>query len=159
VAAWSHYPVGDVFDPDSGAQWYYHCHLPPADDVEHGHFHCFLRPDGAKGPVHHLIAVGVDPYGRLHRLFTVNQWVVGDAWLPAEPTIALLPRFDVHHAKPSYLVNRWLTAVVRHFQPEIEELIRERDVVLAAHKPPQGIETHDDRGLEVTSSRLVSLTA
>ncbi|GGF30654.1 hypothetical protein GCM10011321_22410 [Youhaiella tibetensis] len=157
VAAWSHYPSGDVFDPDTGAQWYYHCHLPPADDVEHGHFHCFVRPEGAKGPVHHLIAVGVDPYGRLHRLFTVNQWVVGDAWLAAEPTIALLPRFDVHHAKPSYLVNRWLTAVVRHFQPEIEALIRERDVVLDAHRPPEGVEAREDRGLEVTSSRLVQL--
>ena len=89
IEAWSHYPPGDVLDPASGAQWYYHCHIPPADETEHGHFHCFVRPDGAKGPVHHLIAIGVDPLGRLHRLFTVNQWVVGDAGLAAAPTIAL----------------------------------------------------------------------
>jgi len=157
VTAWSHYPVGDVFDADSGAQWYYHCHLPPADDVEHGHFHCFVRPEGAGGPVHHLIAVGVDPFGRLHRLFTVNQWVVGDTWLDAEASIALLPRFDVHHARPSYLVNRWLTAVVHRFQPEIEELIRQRDVTLENHVPPAGVETREDRGLEVTSSLKVTL--
>ncbi|MEZ5806022.1 MAG: hypothetical protein R3E51_21805 [Rhizobiaceae bacterium] len=25
----------------------------------------------------------------------MNQWVVGDNWLDAEATIALLPRFDV----------------------------------------------------------------
>jgi len=157
VTAWEHYPQGDVFDADSGAQWYYHCHMPPADDVEHGHYHCFMRPEGAKGPVHHLVAVGVDAHGRLHRLFTVNQWVVGDAWLNAEPTIALLPRFDVELAKPSYLVNRWLTAVLRLYEAEIAELVRERDAVLATHRPSEGVETREDRALEVTSQRLVDL--
>lgn len=157
VEAWAHYPPGDIFDAESGAQWYYHCHLPPADEIEHGHFHCFVRPEGAKGPVHHLIGVGVDAYGKLHRLFTVNQWVVGDAWLDAEPTIALLPRFDVQMPAPSYLVNRWLTAVVRLYEAEIAQLIRERDVTLAAHLAPEGTAVRDDRGLEVTSEVLVNL--
>lgn len=157
VEAWSHYPPGDIFDPESGSQWYYHCHIPSADGVEHGHFHCFIRPEGAKGPVHHLIAVGVDAHGRLHRLFTVNQWVVGDNWLPAEETIGLLPSFDVQMPKPSYLVNRWLTAVVRFYENEIAELIHERDRKLEGHVPPEGIAVREDRGLEVTSSRLVRL--
>src|SRR5690606_4247529 len=26
IAAWDHYPEGDVFDPASNAQWFYHCH-------------------------------------------------------------------------------------------------------------------------------------
>jgi hypothetical protein len=156
VAAWEHYPPGDVFDPESGGQWYYHCHLPPADDIEHGHYHCFVRPDGAQGPVHHLIAVGVDPYGKLHRLFTVNQWVVGDAWLDAEPTIALLPRFDMELAKPSYLVNRWLTAVLRQYQPEIAQLIRDRDARLTSHAGEGDIRAaRDDRSLEVTSALTI----
>ncbi len=157
VEAWSHYPPGDIFDPESGAQWYYHCHVPSADGIEHGHFHCFLRPEGAKGPVHHLIAVGVDAHGRLHRLFTVNQWVVGDAWLDAEETISLLPRFDVQMPKPSYLVNRWLTAMVRLYEEEIAALIRERDETLRSHVPPENVAVREDRGLEVTSSRRVDL--
>jgi len=157
VEAWSHYPPGDVFDPESGGQWYYHCHIPAADEVEHGHFHCFARPQGAGGPVHHLIAVGVNPYGQLHRLFTVNQWVVGDSWLDAEETIKLLPRFDMELAKPSYLVNRWLTAIVRLYAGEIAELVRERDRVLAAHAPPEGGSAREDRSLEVTSSLIVDL--
>ena len=153
VAAWTHYPPGDVYDPESGGQWYYHCHLPAADGVEHGHYHCFVRPDGASGPVHHLIAVGVDAFGKLHRLFTVNQWVVGDTWLDAEPTIALLPRFDMQLAKPSYLVNRWLTAVITQYQPEIEQLIRARDERIALHAGSGDLQVaRDDRGLEVTSS-------
>jgi hypothetical protein len=155
VEAWSHYPAGDVFDAESGAQWYYHCHLPAADGIEHGHYHCFVRPEGANGPVHHLIAVGVDPFGRLHRLFTVNQWVVGDSWLDAEPTIALLARLDVQLAKPSYLVNRWLTAIIRRYQSEIATLIRERDARLASHRPPEGIAAREDRALEVTSTLLI----
>ena len=155
VEAWSHYPKGDVFDPETGAQWYYHAHVPAFDGVEHGHFHCFVRPDGKQGPVHHLIAVGVDAHGRLHRLFTVNQWVVGDNWLDAEATIALLPRFDVQMPKPSYLVNRWLSAVLRRYEPEIADLIRERDRVLASHVPANGIATREDRSLEVTSVLMI----
>ena len=157
VEAWAHYPAGDVFDPESGGQWYYHCHIPAADGTEHGHYHCFVRPDGANGPVHHLIAIGVDPFGKLHRLFTVNQWVVGDAWLAAEPTIALLPRFDMQLAKPSYLVNRWLTAIVTQYQPEIETLIRERDRVLAERAGEGDAEAvRQDRSLEVTSSLVIT---
>lgn len=157
VTAWEHYPAGDVFDPESGGQWYYHCHLPPADTVEHGHFHCFVRPDGAKGPVHHLIAVGVDAYGKLQRLFTVNQWVVGDNWLDAEPSIALLPRFDMQLAKPSYLVNRWLTAILTRYQPEIEQLIRQRDVAIAAQAIGGDLEAaRQNRDYEVMSSLLIA---
>jgi len=157
VAAWEHFPPGDVFDPDTGAQWYYHSHPPQEGQVEHGHFHCFVRPQGAAGPVHHLVAVGVDAYGRLLRLFTVNQWVVGDEWLDAEGTIALLPRFDPHFARPSYLVNRWLAAVLALCSDEIAALIRERDRVLAAHVPAGGVQPHEDRALEVTSERAVDL--
>lgn len=157
VAAWEHYPPGDVFDPESGGQWYYHCHLPPADDIEHGHYHCFVRPDGAQGPVHHLVAVGVDAYGKLHRLFTVNQWVVGDTWLDAEASIALLERFDIEMPQPSYLTNRWLTAIHRLYADEIAELIRQRDATLAARQAPGGAPIREDRSLEVTSELRVDL--
>lgn len=153
ITTWTHYPDRDVFDPQTGAQWFYHCH--PADDpdgaVEHGHFHCFVRPEGKDGPIHHLIAIGVDPYGKLVRLFTVNQWVVGDDWLDAEPTIALLDKFDVHMPRPSYLVNRWLTGVIAAYEHEIADLIRKRDAVLSAHRPADGGAVREDRALEVTS--------
>ncbi len=159
IRSWDHYPPGDVFDPQSGAQWFYHCHAAdpaqPADAsapaAEHGHFHCFVRPEGANGPIHHLAAIGVDAHGRILRLFTVNQWVVGDDWLAAEGTIALLPRFDVEMPRPSYLVNRWLTAVFVAYEDEIAGLIRARDRALDAHVPSPGIPPRADRALEVTS--------
>lgn len=156
IAAWDHYPPGDVFDPASNAQWFYHCHPAAEGEAEHGHFHCFLRPDGPQGPIHHLIAIGIDAEGRLLRLFTVNQWVVGDDWADAETTIPLLDRFDMQMPRPSYLVNRWLTAIFGAYEAEIAGLIRERDRVLAAHKPPEGVVARQDRGLEVTSEHLLA---
>jgi hypothetical protein len=151
VTAWDHYPLGDVYDPETGAQWYYHCHDPSSDAAEHGHFHCFVRPQGADGPVHHLAAIGVDPYGRLLRIFTVNHWVVGDDWLDAEPSIELLAKFDVQLARPSYLVNRWLTAIFVRYESEIAELLRQRDSVIAGHGGGQIEANRADRSLEVTA--------
>lgn len=153
LSVWTHYPKDDVYDPHSGAQWFYHSH--PADDpdgaIEHGHFHCFVRPEGASGPIHHLIAIGVDPYGRLVRLFTVNQWVVGDDWLDADETVQLLGSFDVHMPRPSYLVNRWLTGVIAAHQSEISDLIRQRDIRLRDHVPSGSTAVREDKTLEVTS--------
>lgn len=149
IAAWAHFPAGDVFDPQSGAQWYYHCHPAEEGSAEHGHFHCFVRPEGADGVVHHLCAVGVDANGRLLRLFTVNQWVVDDDWADAETLVSLLGRFDVQMPQPSYLVNRWLTAVLVAHGAEIADLIRRRDTILAAHHPAGGGPVGEDRALEV----------
>jgi hypothetical protein len=85
------------------------------------------------------------------RLFTVNQWVVDDDWADAETTVPLLGRFDMQMPSPSYLVNRWLTAIVVAYEDEIAELIRERDRVLEAHVAPDGGAAREDRALEVTS--------
>lgn len=155
-STWEHYPQGEVFDPLSGAQWFYHCHPREEGMAEHGHFHCFVRPDGPQGPIHHLAALGVDPYGKLLRIFTVNQWVVDDTWLDAEPTIALLPRFDMHMPRPSYLVNRWLTAVFSAYETQIADLIRQRDVTLSSHTAPDDKPVREDRTLEVTSEFRLS---
>ena len=151
IEAWDHYPPGDVFDPASNSQWFYHCHPAAEGSAEHGHFHCFLRPQGANGPIHHLVAIGVDANGRLLRLFTVNQWVVGDDWADAETLIGLASRFDMQMPRPSYLVNRWLTAVFAAYEPQIVDLLRERDRVLAA----AGGGVLEDRGLEVLSEFIV----
>lgn len=39
-----HYPRDDVFDAETHGQYYYHAHR--GGDVEHGHFHTFLRAGG-----------------------------------------------------------------------------------------------------------------
>ena len=55
---WRHYPDGEVYDPKSHAQYFYHRHAGAASDAaaaagEHGHFHLFLRGEG--------IAAGTTP--------------------------------------------------------------------------------------------------
>lgn len=47
LAEWRHYPVGEVYDPNTHAQYFYHAH-PAAQRTagEHGHFHTFLRAEG-----------------------------------------------------------------------------------------------------------------
>ena len=52
VFHWRHYPAGDVYDPATHAQYFYHAHPPNvragAASGEHGHFHAFLRTHGLK---------------------------------------------------------------------------------------------------------------
>src|ERR1700722_19798938 len=49
-AGWRHYPDGEVYDPVSHVQYFYHSHPLTgglADQPgEHGHFHLFLRGEG-----------------------------------------------------------------------------------------------------------------
>ena len=161
-----HYPPDDVFDHDSHSQYYYHAHR----EGEHGHFHTFLRgagmpPDVQPVPysgieswpagdaaIAHLVAISMDGYGRPLSLFTVNRWVTAEASYPAASVIRMLGAFNIDHAFPSWPVNRWLTAMVRLFRPQIESLLRRRDAVMAdwVSRHP-GTDAFEDRGLEVMS--------
>ena len=140
---WDHYPPGDVYDRESHSQYYYHAHPQEERTGEHGHFHTFLRPKGmpkgvrpAKLPgfempkdrndrLSHLIGVSMDKHGVPIRLFTTNRWVTGEVWYEAPDVCAMLDRFEIDLAPPSWPVNRWLTAMVRLFRPQIEALIHE----------------------------------
>lgn len=163
---YSHYPADDVYDPDTRAQYYYHAHRAG----EHGHFHTFLRmsagnPDGSpagdgpdSGEPVHLIAISMDDYGWPIGLFATNHWVCGGAWRSAEEVIALLPRFQIDHALPSWPVNRWIGAMMVLFQPHIEALLRHRDQVIGnwARAHP-GSEVLEDRALGVTGYLPISV--
>ena len=47
VSEWRHYPDGEVYDPKSHAQYFYHTHPVKGRPLrEHGHFHTFLRAEG-----------------------------------------------------------------------------------------------------------------
>jgi hypothetical protein len=53
---WRHYPAGDVYDPQSHAQYFYHAHpVGQRGAAEHGHFHTFLRAEGMPPGVAPLI--------------------------------------------------------------------------------------------------------
>jgi hypothetical protein len=161
-----HYPAGDVFDDETGSQYYYHAHR----DGEHGHFHTFLRargmPEGmsplpyagateawpeGKGALSHLIAISMDRYGFPIGLFATNRWVTAETWYRCDDVIRMLDRFSVDHAFPSWPVNRWITAMAVLFRPHIELLLRHRDAVIAhwRQRAPDG-DVFEDRDLETT---------
>lgn len=165
-----HYPKGDVYDPESHAQWYYHAHDKSERPGEHGHFHTFMRGRGMdeginpvplpdyqeKSDPHdlicHLIAVSMDKSGWPVGLFTTNRWVTGETWYAAHDVCSMLDGFNMEMAKPSWPVNRWLTAMLRLFQPQIIDLLAKRDERIHAWKMQHpNINVYEDRKLEVTS--------
>ena len=173
---WDHLPKGDVYDRETHAQYYYHAHAADKRfSGEHGHFHTFLRPKGmpagikpAKVPgatlpankddhLSHLVAISMDPKGIPFRLFTVNRWVTGEVWYRARAVRQMLDCFDIDHTWPSWPVNRWVTAMVTLFKPQIERLIDERDCTIkrwvgaekGSNSPHETV--FEDREREVTS--------
>lgn len=163
----AHYPSDDVFDRETCGQYYYHAHR--VGEMEHGHFHIFLRaggmPDGS-APVDrplsgqswpsgddaicHLIALSMDAWGYPIGLFCTNRWVTDEAWYPAQQVIAMLDRFAIDHAFPNWCVNRWLGAMLRLYRPHIEALIRQRDAVLAQWQTQHpGTDIFENRALEM----------
>ena len=173
---WDHLPKGDVYDRETHGQYYYHAHAADKRfDGEHGHFHTFLRPKGmpagarpadvpgAKMPekmddkLSHLVAISMDPKGFPFRLFTVNRWVTGEVWYPADEVVRMLGRFEIDHTWPSWPVNRWVSAMFPLFRPQIEALVRMRDETVArwaaerADSTTPLEEVFEDREREVTS--------
>jgi hypothetical protein len=173
---WNHYPEGDVYDHENHAQYYYHAHPQEMRPGEHGHFHTFLRPrgmaDGMKpvplpdfvppagdnDALSHLIGISMNAYGVPIRLFTTNRWVTGEFWYAASDVRAMLERFVIDQASPSWPANRWITAMVRLFGPQIALLLDARDAMVerwCAAYP--GRNAYEDRALEITSTVDISV--
>jgi hypothetical protein len=169
-----HYPKGDVFDRETYSQYYYHAHR--SEVGEHGHFHCFLRaggmPEGARPVAYdgkepwptgadalsHLVAVTMDKHGYPTGLFATNRWVTAEAWYAADDAVAMLDRFLIDHAWPSWPVNRWISAMFRLFRPQMEALLRQRDEVVAAWTAQHpGEDVFEDRNLEITGYIEISV--
>ena len=128
---WAHFPEDDARDPVSGARFYYHAHDPSDWRLEeHGHFHLFIGE--ADGPgFSHVVGVSMDAAGQPRRLFTTNGWVTGESIRPAGELLERLPQgFEINRSRPSWLVGRWLSALVALVMPELRALLLERDRVL-----------------------------
>lgn len=156
---YTHYPQGDVYDRETGSQYYYHAHRGAP---EHGHFHVFHRPDEDNRPGQvanptHLVAISMDAWGEPIGLFTTNRWVTDERWRDAEATLALARDFKLDHAWPSWPVNRWLSAMVVAFYPYLEVLMRHRDREMR-HLAASGLEAiHENRDIEVIGQLPISL--
>lgn len=168
---WDHYPPGDVYDHETHGQFYYHAHAPDQRfEGEHGHFHTFVRPKGMppgikpaavpgfvmpedpNDALSHLIAISMTPEGLPFRIFTVNRWVTGEVWYDAKDVMVLLDYFKIDHTQPSWPVNRWVTAMVQLYKPQIIELLEARDRKVSLWQQQNADrDVFEDRALEVTS--------
>lgn len=156
---------------------------------EHGHFHTFLRAEGipagispmllpelavadvlpppqsaplkrgARDEVSHLIAIAINDLGEPNRLFTTNRWVTGETWYRAEDVIRMLDRFVVAEMAPSQVLNRWISAMIRLFRPQIAALLRARDEAVMAWRRRRRVQVFEDPRLEITSSLHIDLDA
>jgi hypothetical protein len=188
VEDWRHYPDSDAYDPISHAQYFYHHHSAGHEPAEQGHFHLFLRAEGmpagmqplllpeaaianlptppqaapskrgGRDEVSHLIAIAVNAAGEPVRLFTTNRWVTGETWYRADDVVRMLDCFTLDAAEPDSLVNAWLAALVRLYQPEIAMLLRHRDdTVMDPRRRRRRIDVFEDPKLEITSSLAIDL--
>ncbi len=168
----NHYPADDVYDSETHSQYYYHAHRPG----EHGHFHTYLRPKGMPSwikpaPVSdltppedendalsHIVAISMDSSGLPIKLFTTNRWICAETWYRAEDVSAMIDFFAITHAQPSWPMNRWVTAMLKLFKPQITELLFERDDTVAGwqRKHPRR-NVYEDRELDITSEMPTSL--
>jgi hypothetical protein len=169
---WDHYPEGDIYDAATGIQVFYHAHAQgDRPSAENGHFHCFVerqrlqragRPiahpkrDGSR-ELCHVVGISIDPRGVPFELFTTNQWVT-DEWLyPADKVASLLPAFS-QLAADAPAALRWVAALVTLFEPQIDDLLRERDSQLDLGR--HGVRRRLMKGpLEVTSARTIDIDA
>jgi hypothetical protein len=169
-----HYPKGDVYDAETASQYYYHAHRPEAG--EHGHFHTFIRAKGipadvkpapfrgtgkrprGKHAICHLIGISMDRTGLPIARFTTNQWVTGETLYGAQDTIRLLDQFGIDHVQPCLATNRWISAMLRLFRPQIEMLLLQRDRVLAKwQRAHADVAVLDDEDLDITSSMPIDI--
>jgi hypothetical protein len=162
---WDHYPKDDVKDSSSGAQYYYHAHPNSKRGfTEHGHFHSFMKnkknDNSEVLPLTHIIAISMDNHGIPQALFTVNHWVTGGVWEDADIVSTFLDDFLIDHAKPSWVVNRWITAMLKLYKTEIIKLVKERDLSIKKYQKefPKG-DVLEMRELEITSYLPISIEA
>ncbi len=169
-----HYPKGDIYDEEFSSQYYYHAHREDQD--EHGHFHTFLRagaipekvqpapydgdepwPTGDEA-LSHLICISMEPPGFPIGLFATNRWVTAEAWYRAADVIDMVDGFRIDHANPSWPTNRWITAMMCLFKPQIAALLEHRDAVLDAWvRDHPGVDVYEDRELEISGWLAISV--
>jgi hypothetical protein len=105
-----------------------------------------------------LAALSLNHQGQATHWFTTNQWVTGERWAPAEHVVAALASFEVHTRGRLAPVAKWLTAMVRLFQPQLEALAHERDRVMAHHTRHKRAETvWANRNIDVLSTTSADL--
>lgn len=117
---------GDIFDPKSGAFYFYHSHR----ENEQGHFHTFLS-DVDQSVHHHLVGISIDTNGKPIALFTTNDWVTGEEMIPYPQLAKRIGEFEFLDDNPT---SQYLQTLLKTLMPQIQELLMARDKILKKNK-------------------------
>ena len=187
VEDWRHYPEGEVYDPVSHAQYFYHAHPPAVRPAgEHGHFHLFLRAEGMPEAVPLLlpeIAVADAPTpvpqgaplrrgGRSEVCHLVAIAVdprgepirifTTNRWVTGETWYRaedVIAALELFKLARDTLCDRWLVAMLLLFHREIGQLLRQRDEAVMGWRRRRRAHVFEDPRLEICSSLAVDLDA
>jgi len=162
----TNYPSKGVTDFDRGSHFYFHIHRDSTK--EYGHFHTFSYPlefnkskikkqrklsasKSIREKKHaHLVAISVDKYAAPVNLFTTNRWVTKEVLYPEERVVELLDQFSFGEESTVTNLQRWTSALLILFRPQIIWLISQRDAKLEAwaEEHPESDVT-EDKALEI----------
>lgn len=132
IYEWRHYPAGDVCDPASHAQYFYHAH-PPGEQRgaktggEHGHFHTFLRARGMPQGVRPLVlpefAVADNPAAPKAPLVpSAPDTAAGEEADPWSHLVAVA--IDATGAPLRFFTtNRWVTGETRYPAADVARML------------------------------------
>jgi hypothetical protein len=91
-------------------------------------------------------------------IFTVNRWVTDETFYKARDVEKMLDHFEIDHTYPNWAVNKWLTAMMILFRPQIVQLIFERDDKIEKWvKKHKTKDVFEDRKLEIISSTKINV--
>ena len=109
----------------------------------------------------HLVAIAMNDAGRPIRLFTTNRWVTGETWYQAGDVAAMLDRFAVGETTSPRALDRWITAMLGLYRPQIAALVEARDATVMGWRRRRRGKVHvfEDRRLEVTSALEIDVAA
>jgi hypothetical protein len=137
------YPATPLSFADDHWRAYYHSHVSPISvNGEHGHFHffCRIRDTGNKSEDWaHVAGLSIDGHGQPLMWFTVNQWVTGDGWLPAQELSGHLV-FTLLAGRDG-LLKCWAMSILCLYHEELRQLLVKRDLKLDALARKEPLET------------------
>ena len=112
-------------------------------------------------PWSHLVAIAMDATGVPLRFFTTNRWVTGETWYPAADVVRMLGRFALGEGGPSPLLNRWIVALLDLYEPQLADLVSQRDAAVMDWRRRRRAKVHvlEDQRLEITSVLTIDIEA
>ncbi|HKT19579.1 MAG TPA: hypothetical protein VJR47_16135 [Stellaceae bacterium] len=151
VYEWQHYPQGDVYNPITHAQYFYHAH--PCDErpphragkaeapAEHGHFHTFLRARGMPAGMRPLVlpelAIADNPAAPKTLEPSAPENAAGEE---ADPWTHLVAIAMDARGKPLrfFTTNRWVTGETWYAAADVAAMLDRFAIASAAPEPLVG---------------------